>query len=142
MQDPNAVFQNCFYVGNTFNAMLYGPSVPALCACEHYLPPACIGVELMLYFASTTIILRNKDPRNAKSFRLFLYLSTGLLLMITIYVAVQAVFGQEMWIVHADYPGGSGAYLADNAAVWYQTLGSAASIVLNLMSDGLLVSSD
>ncbi|KAL1943547.1 hypothetical protein VTO73DRAFT_3992 [Trametes versicolor] len=120
MQDPNAVFQNCFYVGNTFNAMLY-------------------GVELMLYFASTTIILRNKDPRNAKSFRLFLYLSTGLLLMITIYVAVQAVFGQEMWIVHADYPGGSGAYLADNAAVWYQTLGSAASIVLNLMSDGLLL---
>lgn len=95
----------------------------------------------MLYFASATMILRNKDPRNARGFRLFLYLSTGLLLMITIYVAVQAVFGQEMWIVHADYyPGGSGAYLADNAAVWYQTLGSAASIVLNLMSDGLLVS--
>ncbi len=96
----------------------------------------------MLYFASTAIILRNKDPRNEKSFRLFLYLSTGLLLMITIYVAVQAVFGQEMWIVHANYPGGSAAYLADNAAVWYQTLGSAASVVLNLMSDGLLVSSN
>ena len=60
--------------------------------------------------------------------------------MITIYVAVQAVFGQEMWIVHADYPGGSGQYLADNAAAWYETLGSAASVVLNLMSDGLLVS--
>ncbi len=60
--------------------------------------------------------------------------------MITIYVAVQAVFGQEMWIVHADYPGGSGPYLADHAAVWYQTLGSAASVVLNFMSDALLVS--
>ncbi|KAH9850996.1 hypothetical protein C2E23DRAFT_733876 [Lenzites betulinus] len=120
MNDPNAIFQNCFYVGNTFNAILF-------------------GIELMLYVASTTIILRNEDPRNARSFRLFLYLSTGLLLMITIYVAVQAVFGQEMWVVHADYPGGSAAYLADNAAVWYQTLGSAASIVLNLMSDGLLL---
>lgn len=75
-----------------------------------------------------------------RSDRRFLYLSTGLLLMITIYVSVQAVFGEEMWLVHVDYPGGSGQYLADNAAVWYQTLGSAASIVLNLMSDGLLVS--
>ncbi|KAI0631439.1 hypothetical protein C8Q77DRAFT_1015648, partial [Trametes polyzona] len=120
MQDPNAVFQSCFYVGNTFNAILY-------------------GAELMLYFASTSIILGNKDARNARSFRLFLYLSTGLLLMITIYVAVQAIFGQEMWIVHADYPGGSAAYLSDHSAIWYQTLGSVASIVLNLLSDGLLL---
>ncbi len=33
MQDPNAVFQNCFYVGNTFNAMLYGTFMPALRTC-------------------------------------------------------------------------------------------------------------
>lgn len=96
------------------------------------------GVELVLYFASVTIILTWRERTNRDG-RLFLYFSTGLLLMITIYVAVQAVFGQEMWIVHADYPGGSAVYLADNAAVWYQTLGSAASVVLNLMSDGLLV---
>ena len=60
--------------------------------------------------------------------------------MTTVYIAVQAVFGEEMWITHVGYLGGSGQYLADNAAVWYQTLGSAASIVLNLMSNGLLVS--
>lgn len=24
MADPNAVFQNCYYVGNNFNAILYG----------------------------------------------------------------------------------------------------------------------
>lgn len=101
---------------------------------------SCTGIELMLYLASTMIILGNEDPRNTRSFRVFLYFSTGMLLMITIYVAVEAVFGEEMWIVHANYPGGSAAYLADNAAVWYQTLGSVASIVLNLMSDGLLVS--
>ena len=98
------------------------------------------GVELMLYFW-TVWLIRNGNGRDRKSNMRFLYFSTGLLCMITIQVAVQAVFGQEMWIVHADYPGGSGQYLADNAAVWYQTLGSAASIVLNLMSDGLLVSS-
>ncbi|KAL1943549.1 hypothetical protein VTO73DRAFT_3994 [Trametes versicolor] len=120
MDDGNVVFQSCFYVGNALNAMLY-------------------GIELMLYCASTMIILRNEDPRNARSFRLFLYLSTSLLLLITVYVVVQIIFGEEMWITHANYPGGSAAYLADNAAVWYQTFGSAASIVLNLMSDGLLL---
>ncbi|KAI0660205.1 hypothetical protein C8Q70DRAFT_81713 [Cubamyces menziesii] len=119
MADPNAVFQNCYYVGNNFNAILY-------------------GIELFLYFESVNIILSSRD-RNGLDRRLFLYFSTALLLLITVYVAVQAVFGQEMWIVHVDYPGGSAQYLADNAAVWYQTLGSAASIVLNLMSDGLLL---
>ncbi|KAI0631488.1 hypothetical protein C8Q77DRAFT_1074560 [Trametes polyzona] len=119
MADQNAIFQNCYYVGNNFNAILY-------------------GIELVLYFASVTVILKKKDKSNVDR-RFFLYFSTALLLMITIYVAVQAVFGEEMWIVHADYPGGSAQYLADNAAVWYQTLGSAASIVLNLMSDGLLI---
>ncbi|OJT11900.1 hypothetical protein TRAPUB_11546 [Trametes pubescens] len=119
MADYNAVFQNCYYVGNNFNAILY-------------------GVELVLYFASVRLILSSKDKTNVDR-RPFLYFSTALLFMITIYVAVQAVFGEEMWIVHADYAGGSAQYLADNAAVWYQTLGSAASIVLNLMSDGLLL---
>ncbi|EIW52682.1 uncharacterized protein TRAVEDRAFT_31818 [Trametes versicolor FP-101664 SS1] len=119
MADYNAVFQNCYYVGNNFNAILY-------------------GVELVLYFASVRLILSSKDKTNVDR-RPFLYFSTALLVMITIYVAVQAVFGEEMWIVHADYAGGSAQYLADNAAVWYQTLGSASSIVLNLMSDGLLL---
>ncbi|KAI0370703.1 hypothetical protein BV20DRAFT_943459 [Pilatotrama ljubarskyi] len=119
MADANAIFQNCYYVGNNFNAILY-------------------GIELVLYFASVSIILSGKDKTRAGN-RFFLCFSTVLLLMITIYVAVQAVFGEEMWIVNVDYPGGSAQYLADNAAVWYQTLGSAASIVLNLMSDGLLL---
>ncbi|PIL34472.1 hypothetical protein GSI_03249 [Ganoderma sinense ZZ0214-1] len=123
MSDPNAVFQHSYYIGNNFNAILY-------------------GVELVLYFASVRLIMQGRyrvGEARRRSDRRFLYLSTGLLLMITVYVAVQAVFGEEMWIVHVDYPGGSAQYLADNAAVWYQTLGSAASIVLNLMSDGLLI---
>ncbi|KAI1784829.1 hypothetical protein LXA43DRAFT_190835 [Ganoderma leucocontextum] len=123
MSDSNAIFQHSYYIGNNFNAILY-------------------GVELVLYFASVRLILKNRSmvgEARKRSDRRFLYLSTGLLLMITIYVAVQAVFGEEMWLVHVEYPGGSGQYLADNAAVWYQTLGSAASVVLNLMSDGLLI---
>lgn len=139
MADYNAVFQNCYYVGNNFNAILYGTQHGyALHELLTFTPVSLAGVELVLYFASVRLILSSKDKTNVDR-RPFLYFSTALLVMITIYVAVQAVFGEEMWIVHADYAGGSAQYLADNAAVWYQKLGSASSIVLNLMSDGLLV---
>ncbi|KAI1793756.1 hypothetical protein LXA43DRAFT_875206, partial [Ganoderma leucocontextum] len=120
MSDLNAAFQSFFYLGNTFNAILY-------------------GVEVVFYFATATLILRNKDDRNRRSYRLFFYWSTGILVMITIYVAVQAIFGQEMWIENADYPGGSAAYFVDHAAVWYQTLGTTASVFLNILSDGFLL---
>ena len=99
----------------------------------------------MMYF-ETLILIQNARKRQhaggspAHDHRLFVFLSTGLLCLITVYLFAQNFFGEEMWIVHVDYPGGSGQYLADHAAVWYETLGSAASIALNLMSDGLLVS--
>ena len=44
-----------------------------------------------------------------------------------------------MWIANAIYPGGF-AYLAVNASDWYQTTGIISSVVLQLISDGLLVS--
>ncbi|TBU27422.1 hypothetical protein BD311DRAFT_760383 [Dichomitus squalens] len=121
MPDYNSIFQNCLYVGNNFNAILY-------------------GVEIVLYLASLKLILDGRGgQRIRRNDRLFLFLSTGLLLMITIYLVAQNFFGQEMWIIHEDYPGGSGQYFADNAAVWYQTFGSAASVVLNMMSDAFLI---
>lgn len=66
--------------------------------------------------------------------------NTAMLFLITIFVAVQAVFGQEMWIVNAGFEGGPAAYLASHSSVWYETLGTAASIILQLMSDAFLVS--
>ncbi|PIL34553.1 hypothetical protein GSI_03331 [Ganoderma sinense ZZ0214-1] len=120
MSDENTTFQTFFYLGNTANAVLY-------------------GVELVFFVATVTLVERNKDERNQRSFRIFFYFSMGVFAMITIYVTVQATFGLEMWIENADYPGGSGAYFADHAAVWYQTLGTTASVVLNIMSDGFLL---
>ncbi|KAI0327474.1 hypothetical protein GY45DRAFT_1338797 [Cubamyces sp. BRFM 1775] len=114
-----AVFQNAYYIGNTFAAILY-------------------GVVLVLYFMIIRTMLdpKHKGPR---SDRFFVFFSTALLCLNTVFFATDTVFGEEMWIVHADYPGGQDAYLEDNASVWYQTLGTAASIVLNLLSDGLLI---
>ena len=93
-----------------------------------------------MYYTTLRLIQRERKRRgsNAANNRL-LYLSTLFLVSATVHMAVQGVFGEEMWIVNADYQGGMDAYLEDFASVWYQTFGTAASIVLNLLSDGLLV---
>ena len=143
MADSLAVFQNAFYIGNNFNAILYGnPHLP-LATLNPTLTLASafirLGVELVLYFTTVRVILSRKR-KHAPTDKYFLLFSTVLLLLNTVFVATEAVFGEEMWIVNANYPGGMDAYLGDNASVWYQTFGTAASIVLNLCSDGLLVS--
>ncbi|KAI0821783.1 hypothetical protein BC628DRAFT_1464255 [Trametes gibbosa] len=122
MSESQATFQNAFYIGNNFNAILY-------------------GVELVLYFMTVRAMFnpKHRQMHSRGSDKFFVFFSTALLCLNTIFVATEAVFGQEMWVVHADYPGGQDAYLDDFAAVWYQTLGTAASIVLNLLSDGLLI---
>ncbi|KAH9934013.1 uncharacterized protein BXZ73DRAFT_100853 [Epithele typhae] len=113
------VFQNGFYVGNNFNAILY-------------------GMELVLYFMTVRVVLDRKH-KHAPSDKWFLIFSTACLCLNTVFVATEAVFGEEMWIVNADYPGGMDAYLNDFASVWYQTFGTAASITLNLLADGLMI---
>jgi len=115
----NAFFQNSFYVGNTFNAILY-------------------GVELMLY-AKTMHTYATSGSRHERSALFFMCFSTVSLILITIFMVGQSILGEEMWIVNANYPGGSAAYLAAYASVWYQTMGTTASIILQLMSDGLLI---
>ena len=96
------------------------------------------GIELVFYVKTVQALLR-ADRKNARTNRFFVIFSTALFFLITIFVAVQAVFGQEMWIVNAGFEGGSAAYLAAYASVWYQTMGTTASIMLQLMSDALLV---
>ncbi|KAH9850921.1 hypothetical protein C2E23DRAFT_734047 [Lenzites betulinus] len=115
----SAVFQNAYYIGNNFNAIFY-------------------GVELVVYAA--TIRALRRPGRTSRSTDTFLVaFSTVLLLLNTVFVATEAVFGEELWIVNVDYPGGQEAYLAAFASVWYQTFGTAASITLNLLSDALLI---
>ena len=153
----NDIFQNCWYVGNNFNCILYG-----MCSAFYNIPPArltrdyahfalpCAGVELVLYFTTVKLVLdrRTRHKRadlndvtseQERKCRVVLSLSTGLLCMITIYLFAQNFFGQEMWIIHEGYSGGSGQYYADHAAVWYQTMGSASSVVMNWMSDAYFV---
>ena len=87
----------------------------------------------------TVRAMLSRKRKHVPTDKYFLLFSTVLLCLNTVFVATEAVFGEEMWIVNANYPGGMDQYLGDFASVWYQTFGTAASIVLNLLSDGLLV---
>ncbi|KAI0937988.1 hypothetical protein AcV7_003306 [Taiwanofungus camphoratus] len=103
-----------------------------------YTATSTIGVELVLYFMTMYTLLKNKASLT-RSDKFFMIFSSVLLCLITIYLSTEAVFGQEMWIIHADYPGGAAAYLDAKASVWYQTMGTAASVALNLLNDALMI---
>ncbi|KAI0690654.1 hypothetical protein C8T65DRAFT_587746 [Cerioporus squamosus] len=113
-----SLFQNSYYVANIINAILY-------------------GVVLVLYFMALRQILAIRRKRTSMDTFLACF-CTALVLLNTVYWTTQVYFGQMMWIVHADYPGGSDAYWARYSSVWYQTWGIAACVLSNLMSDALL----
>ena len=95
-------------------------------------------MQLVVYFLTVRVMLSRKH-KHAPSDKVFLLFTTVILLLNTVFVATGAAFGEEMWIVNANYPGGMDAYFGDFVSVWYQTFGTAASIVLNLLADGLMV---
>ncbi|KAI0055759.1 hypothetical protein BV25DRAFT_1921557 [Artomyces pyxidatus] len=114
-----AFFQNSYYIANSFGCILY-------------------GAEIVLY-AMTMHKLLSPKARKTRQERFFILFSTVVLVLITIALSTQVVFGEEMWIVHADFPRGQGAYLAQFASVWYQTMGTAASFALNCLTSGFLI---
>ncbi|KIP10243.1 hypothetical protein PHLGIDRAFT_125731 [Phlebiopsis gigantea 11061_1 CR5-6] len=119
MSDSASLFLHSFYLGNAFLFILY-------------------GVELVFYFATLWIALQKHERRKTSNF-VFVFFSTFLLVLVTIEVATEGVFGELMWITDANFPGGAEGFLGANVNVWYQTLGSAASLVLTVCSDWLLI---
>ncbi|KAH9947882.1 hypothetical protein B0H21DRAFT_306544 [Amylocystis lapponica] len=115
----DSLFQNSYYVAVNVGSILY-------------------GVEVVLYILTLQALYKRRS-RDGLSDNFLIWFSTASLILITIYEAVEAVFGQEMWVVNADYPGGQAAYMATYASVWYQTMGSTATVILELMTDGLMI---
>lgn len=133
------VFQNAVYVGINLEDILYGKSGSVELEFRAILPLRLLaGVELVLYLKTMHVLL-SPEGRRKKSDVLYAIFSTVMLLMITLWVSTQAVFGEEMWLVNAGYPGGPDAYWASYASVWYMDLGTTAITVLQLMTDGLMV---
>ncbi|KAI0773167.1 hypothetical protein BD413DRAFT_472818 [Trametes elegans] len=115
----SSLFQNAYYLAINFNAIFY-------------------GVELVIYSLSVNELLAHRKT-STRTDKFYIAFSTVLLVLITVYMSTEAVFGQEMWIVHQDSPGGPVQFFVDNADVWYQTMGTASSVVLNLLTDALLI---
>ena len=65
--------------------------------------------------------------------------STVLLVLLTIDISVNAVWGELMWINARDTPEGVLGYIVTQTSVWYQTLGSTTVVAMIFLGDALLV---
>jgi hypothetical protein len=95
-------------------------------------------LNVFAFFASVYCISdRPIDYRKGQTF----YIVYGgiLLALVTIDVAMAALWGQYMWIDHRNYPGGPLGYLLATEAAWFTVLGMFARALANILGDGLLV---
>jgi uncharacterized iron-regulated membrane protein len=95
-------------------------------------------LNVFAFFASVYCISgRPTDYRKGQAF----YIVYGgiLLALVTIDVAMAALWGQYMWIDHRNYPGGPPAYFVVTKAAWFTVFGMFARAAANILGDGLLV---
>ena len=95
-------------------------------------------MELFTFFAAVYCIWgRSSDYRKGRVF----YVAYGgvLLMLVTIAVVTDGLWGQYMWIDRRNYPGGPLGFFAATGNAWYNVFGSAADATANVLGDGLLV---
>ncbi|KAJ7039589.1 hypothetical protein C8F04DRAFT_996625 [Mycena alexandri] len=118
MGDQDFPLERSWYIGNTIFAILY-------------------GVELTMFFMSSYFLWIGS--KRDKSRYIYIAYSATLLVLITIAMACNLWFGQEMWIEHRDVDGGPVAFFGANIAAWYNTFGTAADVTANVLGDGLML---
>lgn len=120
MSSALTLFEHSYYIGNYMSGILY-------------------GVELVMYFMTLQGLFRKGNHNSAKSRRFFAIYSTVLLLLLTIDISVNAVWGEQMWITFRDGPGGVPGFIVTQTSVWYQTLGSTSVVCMIFLGDALLL---
>lgn len=89
---------------------------------------------------SQSIYLLFKSPPGTRQARaVYVIIGAIMAALVSICFISNVVFADFMWIDHRDFPGGPYAYLIANSSVWWQTLGTACTMVTNFIGDGLLV---
>ena len=106
---------------------------------ERWLTGMHAGFELTLYYLVLRGLFRRGNRNSATSRRFCSIYSTVMVLLSTINVSCNAIWGEEMWITHRDDPGGVPRYIETEVSVWYETLASAAVISCVFLGDALLV---
>jgi hypothetical protein len=115
-----STFEHAYYIGNGLSLIIY-------------------GLDIAMYY-STMCNLRLTHPSWRRSDRGILIFSTASLLLLTIDVSTNAIYGEQAWITFRDStPGGPPAWIVENFSVWYQVLSTSSVAGLIFMSDGYLV---
>ncbi|KAF8549708.1 hypothetical protein OG21DRAFT_561996 [Imleria badia] len=118
-EPSGTLFENEMYIGINLQDILY-------------------GIELVLYFQTMAIFLaRRRHPHKSDIF--YAAFSTVMLVLTTIWVAALATFGQKMWLLNRNYPGGPMAYHTATSSDPYIDLGRMAVIVVQQMTDALMI---
>ena len=132
-------FEYAFYIGNYLSGILYGLCSLFHCNTSKEANPLPPGLELTIYGTILHRIFKKGNRSSSKSRRFCVIYSTVMIMLSTINIASNAVFGQEMWITHRNDQGGVPNFLATEITVWYETLASTSVICCVFMGDGLLV---
>ena len=130
-------FYNSFYIGVNIENILYGGSSDAYREVVQTHRSARAGIELLLYFKTIRILLSNRGTQKNPNLFYVLF-SSMMVFLITVWVVALAIFGQNMWFDPA-FPEGPDANWKANIEVWYMDWASVAVIVLQLMTDALMV---
>ena len=134
----NIPLERSLYVGKILRAVLYGENSQLVM--NHLSAPykQGAGAEICTFFASIYCI-SNSSSGHRKGQRLYIGYGGILLLLVTIEVAMDGLWGQYMWIDHRNYPGGPLGFFVASEGSWYIVTGWAAGIVTNILGDALLV---
>ncbi|KAF8553256.1 hypothetical protein OG21DRAFT_1414658 [Imleria badia] len=112
-------FQSSFYYGNNIQNILY-------------------GIELVLYYKTMGILLSNRRA-NTKAYLFYALFSSIMVFGLTVWIATAVIFGEKMWLVDSNFPGGPDMYWKKNISVWYMAWAMSAVILVQLMTDGLRI---
>ncbi|TFY62667.1 hypothetical protein EVG20_g6619 [Dentipellis fragilis] len=119
MASAEIALERASYIGNAVGIVLY-------------------GFQILMYSQSVTFLLA-EGSSHRKMHRFFVVYGGVLLVLLTVVVVKNLVFGEEAWIEHRAEMDPA-VFIADHtSAWWYNTLGSVAVVITNFMSDGLLL---
>ncbi|CAA7265026.1 unnamed protein product [Cyclocybe aegerita] len=114
------LFEHAYYIGNIMGAILY-------------------GFELSIYFMIMRGLFHHSTKIAPRRRQFCASYSTAMILLSTIDVACNAVWGESMWITDRNVPGGVPAFIMAKVYIWYETLGSTSVVASVFLGDALLL---
>jgi hypothetical protein len=96
------------------------------------------GMEIFTFFASVYCISQ-RPPEYRKRQKFYVIYGGILFTLTTIELALDALWGEYMWIDHRNHSGGPLGFFQVSQDSWYAATAFGASVMSNILGDGLLV---